>query len=229
MLTLYAVSSPQISYGDINNSYESAEMEVWEFDAFVGKKKIGGHRFEVIRSRDQISVKSSASFEYKVLKIPLFKYEHSVVEIYNSESCLERISSETTTNSKRIEVVGERQGDKFLVRGNRDDVLEIDCLMPFAYWSPNLLQQELLLNGQTGTLVDVRFSPGEALERGTNYLLSGENLDIELFYSEEGQWVGLRSKLPFGRTLKYSLTRYDQKLPDLAVIGDVIKMGMNEP
>ena len=223
LLTLYAVSSPQISYGDTDNSYESVETEVWEFDAFVGKKKIGSHRFEVMRTRDRITAKSSASFEYNVFKIPLLKYEHSVVEIYNSESCLERISSETTTNSKRIEMLGERQGEKFLVRGNRNDDLEIDCLMPFAYWSPNLLDQKFLINGQTGALVDIRVSPGNAQEGQRNYLLSGENLDIELFYSEEGQWIGLQSKLPFGRTLKYSLTRYDQKLPDLAVIGDMTR------
>ncbi len=223
VLALYAVSFPQISYGNSDNSYESVETELWEFDAFLGKKNIGAHRFEVIRSRDQIAAKSSASFEYKVLKIPLFKYEHSVIEVYNSESCLENISSETTTNSKRIELVGEKQGDKFLVRGNREYVLEIGCLMPFAYWSPNLLDQKLLLNGQTGALVDIRISPGEALDRVRNYLLSGENLDIELFYSEEGKWVGLQSKLPFGRTLKYSLKRYEQKLPDLAVLGGIPK------
>ena len=228
LLTLYAVSCPQISYGDTENSYESVEMEFWVFDAFVGKKRIGVHEFEVVRARDQITAKSSASFEYEVLKIPLFSYEHSVVEIYNSETCLESISSETTTNSKRIEMLGERLGDKFLVRGNRNDDHEIDCLMPFAYWSPNLLDQNLLLNGQTGALVDIRVSRGETLERGGNYLLLGENLEIELFYSEEGQWVGLQSKLPFGRTLKYSLRYYDQKLPGLAVIGDVTKMGMVE-
>ena len=229
LLASYAISSPQISFGDEDNSYESIETEVWIFDAFVGKKRIGTHEFEVIRSRDQITAKSSASFEYEVLKIPLLRYEHSVVEIYNSESCLESISSETTTNSKRIEMLGERQGDKFLVRGNRNDELEIACLMPFAYWSPNLRYQKLLLNGQTGALVDIEFSPGEAIEGGRNYLLSGEKLDIELFYSEEGRWVGLQSKLPFGRTLKYSLRRYDQKLPALAVLGDIPKeIGLNE-
>jgi steroid 5-alpha reductase family enzyme len=35
LLTLFALSSPQISYGDTDNSYESVETEVWEFDAFV--------------------------------------------------------------------------------------------------------------------------------------------------------------------------------------------------
>ena len=223
VLALHAVISPQISYGDTDISYDSVETEVWIFDAFVGKKKIGVHEFEVVRARDKITAKSSASFEYEVLKIPLFKYEHSVVEIYNSESCLERISSETTTNSKRIEMLGERLGDKFLVRGNRNDDLEIGCLMPFAYWSPNLLDQKILLNGQTGALIDIRVAPLDSLLGERSYLLSGGNLDIKLFYSEGGQWVGLKSKLPFGRTLKYSLRRYDQRLPDLAVLGNIPK------
>ena len=116
-------------------------------------------------------------------------------------------------------MLGERQGGKFLVRGNRIDDLDIGCLMPFAYWSPKLLNQKLLINGQTGALTDIRISPRVALKGERNYLLSGDNLDIELFYTEEGKWVGLRSKLPFGRTLNYSLTFYDRKLPGLASLG----------
>ena len=219
LVSLYAISSPQLSYGDEAIGYDPVDREVWVFDAFIGKKKIGVHEFEVVRSGDKITAKSSASFEYKVLKIPLFSYEHSVVEVYDSNSCLEQISSQTTTNSKRIEMLGERQGGKFLIRGNRIDDLEIGCLMPFAYWSPKLLNQKLLINGQTGALTDIRISPRVALKGERNYLLSGDNLDIELFYSEEGKWVGLRSKLPFGRTLNYSLTFYDRKLPGLASLG----------
>ena len=215
LLTLYSVSSPQISYGETDNGYESVETEVWEFDAFVGKKKIGSHRFEVMRTRDRITAKSSASFEYTVLKIPLLKYEHSVVEIYNSNSCLKSISSETTTNSKRIRVMGEKKGDSFFVTGNNEATFERACLMPFAYWSPRLLDQTALINGQTGKITPIKIQSVDSPDNGKNYVLSGKDLNIELAYSSEDKWTGLQSKLPFGRTLKYTLVSYQRSAPEL--------------
>ena len=215
LLVLIAISSPQISYGDTDNSYESAETEVWEFDAFVGKKKIGAHRFEVMKTRDQITAKSSASFEYNVFKIPLLKYEHSVVEIYNSDSCLKSISSETTTNSKRIQVMGEKKGDSFFVTGNTDATFERACLMPFAYWSPRLLDQTALINGQTGKMTPIKIQSVDSPDSGKNYVLSGEDLNIELAYSSEDKWTGLQSKLPLGRTLRYTLVSYQRSAPEL--------------
>ena len=215
LLALYAISSPQISYGDAVNSYESVETEVWEFDAFVGKKKIGAHRFEVMRTRDQITAKSSASFEYNVFKIPLLKYEHSVVEIYNSDSCLKSISSETTTNSKQMRVMGEKKGERFFVTGNNEATFERACLMPFAYWSLRLLDQTALINGQTGKITPIKIQSVDSPESGKNYVLSGKDLSIELTYSSEDKWTGLQSKLPLGRTLKYTLVSYQRSAPEL--------------
>ena len=215
LLTVYAISSPQISYGDEDNIYESVETEVWMFDAFIGKKKIGEHQFEVIRSRDKITAKSAASFEYKVLKIPLFKYEHSVVEVYDSQSCLKSISSETTTNSKRIQLLGEKKGDNFFVTGTNEAIFGGACLMPFAYWSPRLLDQKALINGQTGMITPIKVRSVDSGDNEKNYVLSGKDLDIELSYSSEDKWTGLQSKLPLGRTLKYELASYRRSVPEL--------------
>ena len=215
LVSLYAISSPQVSYGDEAIGYDPVDREVWVFDAFIGKKKIGVHEFEVVRSGDKITAKSSASFEYKVLKIPLFSYEHSVVEIYNSDSCLKSISSETTTNSKRIQVMGEKKGDSFFVTGNTDATFERACLMPFAYWSPRLLDQTALINGQTGKMTPIKIQSVDSPDSGKNYVLSGEDLNIELAYSSEDKWTGLQSKLPLGRTLKYTLVSYQRSAPEL--------------
>ena len=215
LLTLYAISFPHFSYSDEDNRYESIETEVWMFDAFIGKKKIGVHQFEVIRSGDKIIAKSSASFEYKVLKIPLFKYEHSVVEVYDSQSCLKSISSETTTNSKRIQLLGEKKGDNFFVTGANEATFGGACLMPFAYWSPRLLNQKALINGQTGVITPIKVRSVDSGDNEKNYVLSGKDLDIELSYSSEDKWTGLQSKLPLGRTLKYALVSYRRSVPEL--------------
>ena len=215
LLVLLAISSPRISYGEEDNGFESVETEVWVFDAFVGKKRIGAHMFEVIRARDQITAKSSASFEYNVLRIPLLKYEHSVVEIYDSESCLKSISSETTTNSKQIQVMGEKKGENFFVTGYNEATFERACLMPFAYWSPRLRDQTALINGQTGKMTPISIQSVDSADNEKNYVLSGKDLNIELTYSSEDKWTGLQTKLPLGRTLKYALVSYQRSAPEL--------------
>ncbi len=112
-------------------------------------------------------------------------------------------------------MLGERQGEKFLVRGNRNDELEIGCLMPFAYWSPRLLDQTALINGQTGKITPIKIQSVDSPDSGKNYVLSGKDLNIELAYSSEDKWTGLQSKLPLGRTLKYTLVSYQRSAPEL--------------
>ena len=45
-----------------------------------------------------------------------------------------------------------------------------------------------------------------AIESGAKYSLEGENLNIEVQYSEEGSWISLKSKVGKGRDLKYVLS-----------------------
>ncbi len=86
------------------------------------------------------------------------------------------------------------------------------CVGTFAYWDRALLDRPRLLNSQTGEHVTVTLRALDetrleidgaqlAVER---YALSGEDIEITLYYaSETGQWVALDSRLEGGRTLQY--------------------------
>ena len=78
--------------------------------------------------------------------------------------------------------------------------------MSFAYWNPEILEQTSLLNAQTGKEVDIVVRELPAIESGAKYSLEGENLNIEVQYSEEGSWISLKSKVGKGRDLKYVLS-----------------------
>ena len=78
--------------------------------------------------------------------------------------------------------------------------------MPFAYWNPKFLEQTSLLNAQTGKEVNIAVHELPATEYGAKYSLEGENLNIEVQYSEEGSWISLKSKVGKGRDLKYVLS-----------------------
>jgi hypothetical protein len=98
---------------------------------------------------------------------------------------------------------------------------EVDCLMSFAYWDQRFLQQQRLLNTQTGELIAVEIqSLGESQReianrtlsvKGFRILAEPENIDIKVFYhSADGRWVALESVLENGRTLRYALAADDR-------------------
>ena len=88
----------------------------------------------------------------------------------------------------------------------------VPCLTTFAYWSPKLLTQNQLLNGQDGRLMPVTIEPIITDETEDSarksYRLKAESLDLTLHYSADGQWLGLESVLPAGRRLIYKLENY---------------------
>ena len=111
--------------------------------------------------------------------------------------------------------MGEKKGDNFFVTGNTEATFKRACLMPFAYWSPRLLDQTALINGQTGRITPIKIQSVDSADNEKNYVLSGKDLNIELTYSGEDQWTGLQSKLPLGRTLKYALVSYERSAPEM--------------
>lgn len=87
------------------------------------------------------------------------------------------------------------------------------CIMTFAYWDPGFLEQSRLLNPQSGkygavksrtagteTMV-VRGSPRTTIRRQ----LFAEGRTIDLWYSTEGEWLGLESHPDGKRRLQYRL------------------------
>ena len=110
----------------------------------------------------RIYLSSRADFEYRLLRIPLFSYSHEVRERYDENLCLEYIESSTETRKEKIALNGQRTRGGFTVNtieGEGRQDLDVPCLTTFAYWSPKLLTQNQLLNGQDGRLMPVTIEP----------------------------------------------------------------------
>jgi len=86
-----------------------------------------------------------------------------------------------------------------------------ECVRSFAYWNPELLKADRLLNSQTGdseaaTLTleaDTTLTTGSGGVPAKRYLLRGEKFRIELWYSPDGDWLALESATKGGRKLRY--------------------------
>ena len=185
----------------------------WDFDVYVGDRKIGTHQFRVTEQRGVREVRSEAKFRYRFLFIPAFRYDHSAAERW-SDNCLLELQATTRTNGERLQVFGERTPNGFLV-DNADETKQLpDCVMTFAYWNPEFLDQQRLLNPQTGEFVDVSVENagtefvevrGEAVE-ATRYEVTTNDVELTLWYSADNVWLGLQSSTKNGRTIRYELS-----------------------
>jgi hypothetical protein len=192
---------------------QTGDVARWDFDVYLNDKKVGKHLFEVTDAGAVRLVQSEASFKYKILFIPAYRYEHSAAERW-SDNCLVEFDARTNANGKRIEVSGEHTGEAFRVESGDRPVELPECVMTFAYWNPEFLLQPRLLNPQTGEYVDVQVEElgNEILEiRGqsvtaTRFKLTAYEVDLTLWYSTDDQWLALESIAKGGHVIRYELS-----------------------
>ena len=190
-------------------AYASTEQE-WNFTVYLDDTPIGYHEFSVRRAEGYHTMSTRARLDVTFLKIPLFSYRHQDVQQW-SDQCLKSIKSKTDQNGSLFEVDGSTTEKGFQITTKDGNVTLPECISTFAYWNKSFLQHEKLLNSQTGEYLDVdvdHLGEHSITVRNTSvpanrYRLTAEDLDIELWYSNNDQWLGLQSETSSGRLLRY--------------------------
>ena len=191
----------------------SASSRSWDFSVLLDGSKIGYHRFELVDEGDQRRLVSEASFDVRFLFINAFRYRHENTELW-SDGCLESIDARTQTNGKKVTIRGTRIDDSFVVdTGNAENALQ-ECVMTFAYWNPDFLEQPRLLNPQSGEYLEVdveRAGEETIVVRGEEvaasvYRVNAEKMQLTLWYSPNDEWLALESVAKGGKIIRYELT-----------------------
>ena len=189
------------------------EVAQWRFRAYLDNAPVGEHRFSVRRDGAHWSVDSDARFDVTLLGVPVFRYRHHSTEQWQS-GCLDALDAATDENGRRRKVAATPDGDHLLVTASTRAPQELaGCVMTYAYWNPALLQATHLLNAQTGEnqLVRITRLGAEAFSvhgrqvSAQRYRLDTGKHDIDLWYSPDGQWLGLESTIVLGKRLRYVL------------------------
>ena len=191
------------------NASTAIEHE-WHFKVYLDNKAIGHHYFRVTREGKHEQLDTRADFDVTFLKLPFFTYRHENTELWYDQ-CLKSIASTTDQNGDLFSVQGTTNERGFhLVTRDSETTLPA-CISTFAYWDKSFLQNDRLLNSQTGEYLDVDVEElGEKSIRVRNrnvsanhYKLTAEALDIDLWYSGDDQWLALQSTTSKGRVLRY--------------------------
>jgi len=185
----------------------------WDFDVYLDDKMVGQHSFKVSETGGVTQVQSEASFKVKILFITAYRYEHSAAERW-TDNCLVEFHGKTNSNGEHIAVSGEQISGGFIVERGDNPIELPECVMTFAYWNADFLDQTRLLNPQTGEYVDVLVEKvgDEMLEvRGqevaaTRFRLTAYDVDLTLWYSPDDEWLALESVAEGGRIIRYELS-----------------------
>ena len=180
----------------------------WDFRVLLDDKPIGRHRFTVRGQGEDREVLSEASFAVTLLGFTAYHYQHTATEHWHG-NCLSALNSSTDDNGKAQSVHLEWHPDATAAGAARAP----DCVMSFAYWSPTIRARASLLNSQTGKLEPVRIEAigSNSIEvhgrprAATGIRITGPSNPIEVWYTDEGEWVGLDSVVSGGRKLSYRL------------------------
>jgi hypothetical protein len=186
--------------------------QTWDFRVFLDDKEIGTHRFDLVEQGAERQLTSKARMAVKVLFVTAYSYDHQDVEHWQGD-CVSKLSSTTDDNGKKHRVDIQRRDGTTAVQTLAGTQRLGDCVLTFAYWNPAMLQQTQLLNSQDGEYVDVKIKDAGAdsiVVRGVKtparrYELRSQKLSIDLWYSEQKEWLALESKTERGQKLIYKL------------------------
>ena len=191
----------------------TAPSRSWDFEVLLDGSPIGYHRFELVDDGEQRRLSSEAKFDVRFLFINAYRYRHNNTEVW-SDGCLEQIESRTQANGKELSVFGERGDEAFVVDDGSGTSALRDCVMTFAYWNPEFLQQPRLLNPQCGEYLEVGVDRvgrepitvrGEEIDASV-YRVTARGMELKLWYSPDDEWLALESVAKGGRIIRYELT-----------------------
>jgi hypothetical protein len=185
-----------------------ASARQWQFDVSVDGLPIGSHDLILRDNGDARSVQSDMRFGM----LGVNAYRQHAEETWQA-NCLARLDTRTEEKGNVTTVTGRLDADGFGIDGPRGHERLVPCVMSFAYWNPRVLKQTHLLSVRTGAWTPVTVQPlgKERIElRGSSvaadhFRIDTERNRIELWYSPEGEWFGLRSTTRDGHVLVYRL------------------------
>ena len=191
----------------------AVESSTWGFDVYLDDSKIGYHDFRVWEGDNGMQiVEANARFDVRVLFFNAYRYRHEISETWSGD-CLTAVDAITNANGKRTAVAGRLTDTGFTVAtGDAEKNLD-QCVMTFAYWNPRFLEQQQLLNPQTGEFVEVKVEPikdrtltlstGEVEAEG--FTVIAKDMEVRVWYTADRHWLALESPAKGGRVIRYEL------------------------
>ena len=195
-LASWQTSAKAVEYSDLVE-------KIINFQVFLNDREVGSHEFRIVKKNRQIEVDSSLNIEFKAMGFFKVKYAHKANEIWRN-GCLQSLVSETQKRGKKINVEAQQSDLGMVVKGSKSTQTLNGCVRTFAYWNPQFLYEDYLLNAENGEYVPVAVTSSALVNNaGSKVSIDGAKVDIQLEYDTSGKWLSLQSELKMGGILRY--------------------------
>jgi hypothetical protein len=181
------------------------------FDVYLDDDSIGFHRVSIQEMPGERRVQVEAEMEVDFLFFTAFSYRHRADERWRGD-CVFGLETRTDDDGERLRVDAGPVGDALEVVTPSERKRLDGCVRTFAYWKPELLASDYLLNTQNGAYEPARLvelAPEPLRFNGRQYgakryrLEVGEEVRIDLWYDEDDGWQALQTEVVDGRVLNY--------------------------
>ena len=208
---LVVFSSLSISNTSFATAAHSDDVQQsWNFKVLLDDKPIGYHQVRIDRDANRKAVHTKAEFDVRFMFIPVYSYVHDTRETWEN-GCLVNITSTTDDNGDDF-FINSKPLNQRLALETQDGISTFDgCVRTFAYWDIEMLQSTHLLNTQTGeyqavTITDMGSDTvnleGDEIE-ARRFKLICEDMNIDLWYTNDMHWLALESTTASGAVLRY--------------------------
>jgi len=210
--TVLALAATGVAWSETAPASAEPRSREWNFRVWLGDTAIGHHNFRLTEQAGKRTLVTEADFRVRFLFVTAYRYRHFNTETWQG-GCLQQIESRTDANGQVLNVVGFAGPGGFELRSAEEPGPVPDCVKTFAYWDTGILDEEKLLNSQTGELMSItveRLAGEELRVRGRDvptrkYRLLTKDLALDIWYSRDSEWLALESTTRDGRRLRYEL------------------------
>jgi hypothetical protein len=187
------------------------EGRVLAFDIMRNGEAIGTHTYHFNKSTDRTEVWIKTYIDYRLLFIPIYKFEHESREVWR-DGRLTSLESNTNENGTPVKLEIHRDKNSLLVVA-KDGNLYVDReIIPASLWNHLLLNRNKTLTTVSGNLktFQVEYVGEESIDlRGQqtttqHFRLIGE-FERDLWYDNTDVLVGVRFEADDGSTVAYVL------------------------
>ena len=148
LLSVYLLPTPQ--------AQAESDSDFYLFNVFLDGKPIGTQQVNIEQLGQQQQVNINTSLDVKLLFLTVYQYQHENTEVWQ-QGCIQSIQAVTNDNGTSYQVNGNRTENGLMLETSDQQQELPGCVRTFAYWQPELLSTEKLLNAQTGDYQDVDY------------------------------------------------------------------------
>ena len=172
---------------------------------------IGHHTVTFARQGDRLDVRIKVEVDYRLLFIPLYRFEHEAHEVWVG-GVLRELRAKTNDNGDIFDVVVLPNGSELLLSVNGEERDVGRNAVPSSLWRQDMARPGQLIDPADGAVmtVDVGDAKWEQITvrgvsiRARRYVMTGD-LERELWYDSAGMFVKVRFAGEDGSDLQFRM------------------------